>query len=216
MHRLGVDLFPNVTLPVVMVNRPYPGAGPEEVETLVSKVLEDEISTVSGIKRLSSINKEGISTVVAEFTLETDVKYAERQVRIKSPRRSQSCRPRSKSLSFAASIPADQPIVILALTANLSQGQLFDLADQQLRPKLEQLQNVGLVEILGGRKRGNSRRARPTKTVELPALRFASLRAHQDLRTGHPGRQGSGRPVLTPFFARLDSLSRSRISRAPL
>src|SRR3954468_637274 len=81
MSRLGIDLFPDVTFPVVTITTPYPGAGPSEVETLVSKPLEDEISTLSGLKRLSSINQESVSTVVAEFTLETDVKFAEQQIR---------------------------------------------------------------------------------------------------------------------------------------
>src|SRR2546423_15567408 len=80
MMRLGVDLFPDVTFPVVTITVPYPGAGPNEVETLISKPLEDEISTLSGIKRLTSYNLEGVSRVVAEFTLETDVKYAEQQI----------------------------------------------------------------------------------------------------------------------------------------
>ncbi|MEL4419850.1 efflux RND transporter permease subunit, partial [Shewanella algae] len=70
----GVDLFPNVTFPVVVVSTPYPGASPSEVETLISKPIEDEVSTISGIKRLSSNNLEGMSQVIAEFTLETDVK----------------------------------------------------------------------------------------------------------------------------------------------
>ena len=52
MARLGVDLFPDVTFPVVTVTTIYPGAGPAEMETLVAKVLEDEMSTVAGIKRL--------------------------------------------------------------------------------------------------------------------------------------------------------------------
>ena len=81
IKRLGVDLFPDVTFPVVLVTTGYPGAGPKEIETLVSKPLEDEISTISGIKRLSSNNQEGMSQVIAEFTLETDVKYAEQQIR---------------------------------------------------------------------------------------------------------------------------------------
>jgi HAE1 family hydrophobic/amphiphilic exporter-1 len=81
MKKLGVELFPDVTFPVVAITTPYPGAGPAEVETLVSKPLEDEISTLSGIKRLSSINQEGVSVVIAEFSLETDVKFAEQQIR---------------------------------------------------------------------------------------------------------------------------------------
>src|ERR1700722_7891853 len=81
MSRLGLDLFPDVTFPVVVVTTPYPGAGPAEIETLGSKPIEDELSTVSGVKRLTSENREGVSLVVAEFTLETDIKYAEQQVR---------------------------------------------------------------------------------------------------------------------------------------
>jgi len=83
MKKLGVDLFPDITFPVVTVTTIYPGAGPAEVETLVSKVFEEEISTVAGIKRLSSRNSEGVSIVIAEFNLETDVKYAEQQIRDK-------------------------------------------------------------------------------------------------------------------------------------
>src|SRR5690606_11030942 len=81
--RLPVDLFPDVTFPVVTVTVPYPGSGPKEVETLVSKPLEEELGTIAGVKTIRSVNLEGTSTVIAEFTLETDVKYAEQQVRHK-------------------------------------------------------------------------------------------------------------------------------------
>ena len=77
--KLPVDLFPDVTFPVVTATVPYPGAGPKEVETLVAKPLEEEFSGISGVKNLRSINSEGVAVVVAEFTLETDVKYAEQQ-----------------------------------------------------------------------------------------------------------------------------------------
>src|SRR3954465_14611012 len=119
MAKLGVDLFPNVTFPVVMVNTPYPGAGPSEIETLVSKPLEEEISTVSGIKRLSSINQEGVSTVAAEFTLETDVKFAEQQIRDRA-----SAAKRRLPLDIKESVirridPADQPVLIVSVKADL-------------------------------------------------------------------------------------------------
>src|SRR6476620_7100935 len=81
MSRLGVDLFPDITFPVVTVTTPYPGAGPSEIENLVTKPIEDEVSTISGLKRITSNNLEGTSRIIAEFTLETDVKYAEQQIR---------------------------------------------------------------------------------------------------------------------------------------
>ncbi len=153
MSRLPVDLFPNVTFPVVTVTVPYPGSGPSEVETLVSKPMEEELSTLSGIKRLSSISQEGVSTVIAEFTLETDVKYAEQQVRDRA-----GAAKRKLPLDIQEPVirridPADQPVLILALNAQLGESQLFDLADEVVKPSLEQVNQVGLVEILGGRKR---------------------------------------------------------------
>lgn len=153
MSRMGVDLFPDITFPVVTVQTPYLGAGPAEVETLVSKPLEDELSTLSGIKRLSSQNREGISVVIAEFTLETDVKYAEQQVRdrVGSTRRKL---PTDIDEPVIRRIdPADQPILILAVNGDLPPGELYDFVNERVKPRLEQVNQVGLVEILGGRKR---------------------------------------------------------------
>ncbi|MGZ3698069.1 MAG: efflux RND transporter permease subunit, partial [Bdellovibrionota bacterium] len=153
IRNLGVDLFPDVTFPVVTVTVVYPGAGPEEIETQVTKPLEDEISTLGGIKRLTSYNAEGVSRVVAEFTLETDVKYAEQQIRdhvgaVKSKLPTDIKEPVIRRLD-----PADQPVVRFALDADVSTAKLFDLADDVIRPKLEQVPQVGLVDVIGGRKR---------------------------------------------------------------
>jgi HAE1 family hydrophobic/amphiphilic exporter-1 len=153
MRSLGVDLFPNITFPVVTVSVPYPGAGPKEIETLVSKVLEDELSTVSGVKRINSISKEGIGTVVAEFTLETDVKFAEQQIkdRVNSAKRklpTDILEPIIKRID-----PADQPVLVISVEADLPAAEMFDLANEDIRPKIEQVNRVGLVDVIGGRKR---------------------------------------------------------------
>ena len=153
LKKLPVDLFPDVAFPIVMVNTTFPGAGPIEVETLVSKPLEDEMSTLPGIKTLSSINKEGISTVIAEFTLETDIKYAEQQVRdrvgsVRAKLPDDINEPIIRRLD-----PADQPILIISIAADLPDAELFDLADEVIRPQIEQVSQVGLVEVIGGRKR---------------------------------------------------------------
>jgi len=153
MKKLGVDLFPDVTFPVVTVTTVYPGAGPAEVETLVSKVFEEEISTVSGIKRLSSRNSEGVSIVVAEFNLETDVKYAEQQIRDRVSSAKRKLPTEAKEPTIRRIDPADQPILVLSLSADLSPAKLFDLANEVIRPRFEQINQVGLVAIQGGRKR---------------------------------------------------------------
>lgn len=153
MKKLGVDLFPDVTFPVVTVTTIYPGAGPAEVETLVSKVFEEEISTVSGIKRLSSRNSEGVSVVIAEFNLETDVKYAEQQIRDRVSSAKRKLPTEAKEPTIRRIDPADQPILVISLSADLKPAELYDLASEEIRPRLEQINQVGLVGISGGRKR---------------------------------------------------------------
>ncbi|MGE3260636.1 MAG: efflux RND transporter permease subunit [Bacteriovoracia bacterium] len=153
MQSLGVDLFPNVTFPVVTVSTPYPGASPNEIETLVSKPIEDEVSTISGLKRLSSINKEGVSVVVAEFTLETDVKYAEQQIRDRVSSAKTKLPKDIEEPIIRRIDPSDQPVITISLEADLKDQELFELADKVIRPKIEQVNQVGLVEIIGGRER---------------------------------------------------------------
>ena len=154
MRGLGVDLFPNITFPVVTITTPYPGAGPSEMETLVSRPIEDELSTLSGMKRLSSISQEGVSIVVAEFTLETDVKFAEQQVRDRVAATKRKLPIDVKEPTIRRIDPADQPVVIFSITADqMEAGKLYDLANEVVRPRLEQVSQVGLVEVVGGRKR---------------------------------------------------------------
>lgn len=153
MQKLGVDLFPDVTFPIVVVTTPYPGAGPSEIETLVSKPLEDEVSTISGLKRLRSINQEGVSTVIAEFTLETDVKYAEQQIRDRVSGAKRNLPDDIDEPVIRRVDPSEQPVLILSVDGKLSPPALYDLANEVIRPRLEQAPQVGLVEVIGGRKR---------------------------------------------------------------
>lgn len=150
---MPVDLFPDVTFPIVAVSTVYGGAGPAEVETLVSKVIEDEISTLTGIKKVSSTNVEGMSTVIAEFTLDTDIKYAEQQVRDKVSFAKRKMPDDIEEPMIRRIDPADQPILILALSAKLPEAELFDLADKDIKPRIEQVNQVGMVEVIGGRER---------------------------------------------------------------
>lgn len=153
MSRMAVDLFPNVTFPVVTVSVPYRGAGPAEIETLVVKPLENEISTISGLKRMSGIGQEGVGVIVAEFYLETDIKYAEDQIRAAITRARRNLPKEIDEPIIRRIDPADQPVLTLALSAKLEPKDLYDFANEDIRPKLEQIPQVGLVEISGGRKR---------------------------------------------------------------
>ena len=80
---LGIDLYPDIELPIVTVTITYTGASPEEMESLVSKPIEDAVSSVAGIKTLSSISREGFSQTTLEFELGVNPKMAANDVREK-------------------------------------------------------------------------------------------------------------------------------------
>lgn len=151
---MSVDLFPDVSVPVVTVQTVYAGAGPSEIETLVTRPVEEEVSTISGIKRLTSKSLEGVSQVIVEFNSEVDVKEAEQQVRDKVNIAKAKLPTEVEDSIIKKFDPSDTPILMLSLTANdLGDAALFDIADQFIKPRLEQVSNVGAIEIFGGRER---------------------------------------------------------------
>jgi HAE1 family hydrophobic/amphiphilic exporter-1 len=151
--KIPVEMFPDISFPIVTVQTIYPGAGPTEIETLISKPIEEEISTISGIKNIRSVNRESVSVVIAEFNLDVDIKYAEQQVRDKASSARKKLPETVDDPIIRRVDPSAQPIMVMAIQSNLTGGKLFDLANEQIRPRFEQVNQVGLVEVVGGRKR---------------------------------------------------------------
>jgi HAE1 family hydrophobic/amphiphilic exporter-1 len=150
---LGVDLFPDVSFPFVSVTTSYKGAAPEEIETQISKPIEEQISTLEGVKKVYSVNQEGFSIVTVQFSLETDSKDAEQRVRDKMS----FVRPQLPKDIDEPVIqrldPSDSPIMILSLQSGLSPSEAYDIVDQVIKPQLSQVPGVGVVDIIGGLKR---------------------------------------------------------------
>ncbi len=153
LKKMPVDLFPDVTFPTIVIETMYPGSGPAEIESEVSKVIEDELSSISGIKKISSTSREGISVITAEFQLSVDLKFAEQQVRAKVDNVRRDLPEDIEQPVIRSVSPSDSPILQLSLTADLPPGEMFDFADDVIRPLFEQVPQVGQVDILGGRKR---------------------------------------------------------------
>jgi hydrophobic/amphiphilic exporter-1 (mainly G- bacteria), HAE1 family len=153
LFRLGVDLFPDITFPYIIVSTTYAGAGPEEIENLISKPLEDELISISGLKRLHSRNYEGVSLVIAEFPLEADVVYSEQQVRDRVALVRPNLPDDIEEPLIKRVDPLDVPIARLALSADLPPGKIYDIAKEEIKAKLEQAPGVGQVQIIGGVRR---------------------------------------------------------------
>ncbi|MCL2155237.1 MAG: efflux RND transporter permease subunit, partial [Leptospirales bacterium] len=153
-QRLGVDIFPPIDFPVVTVVTIYGGASPEEIEKLITKPLEEQVSTIAGIKRLSSRNMEGVSVIIAEFTYETDVKYAEQKMREKVDLTRNKL---PDDLEYEPVVRqfdiTDQPVITLAYVSDLSPGKMYDVVNEQVKPVFEQVEGVGEIQITGGTKR---------------------------------------------------------------
>ncbi len=150
---MSVDLFPDVSIPVITVQTVYPGAGPAEIENLVSRPIEEEVSTIAGIKRLTSRNFEGMSLVIVEFESSVDAKYAEQQVRDKINIAEGELPDGTEDSIITKYDPSDTPILFVTVAANLNDAELFDLADEVIKPRFEQVKNVGSIDLFGGRER---------------------------------------------------------------
>src|SRR5574343_1294974 len=83
INQINVDLFPDVSFPTVTVQTKYQGAAPEEIEYLITKPLEDAISSIGGIESLKSVSMDNESVIIVNFQIGTDIKYAQQQVRDK-------------------------------------------------------------------------------------------------------------------------------------
>ncbi|HZT77034.1 MAG TPA: efflux RND transporter permease subunit [Vicinamibacterales bacterium] len=151
--RLGVDRFPKVDFPTILVTTAQPGAAPEQIETEITDKIEEAVNTISGIDELRSTSSEGISQVVVSFVLEKDTDVAAQEVRDKVnsvlpllPKTIQQ--PRVEKMD-----PDAAPVLSLALSANKPIRDITEYADKVLRRQLESLNGVGQVLILGGRQR---------------------------------------------------------------
>ncbi|KPK73428.1 MAG: hypothetical protein AMJ79_15125, partial [Phycisphaerae bacterium SM23_30] len=151
--QLPRELFPEVDFPMVTVMTVYEGAGPEEIQQLISKELEDEISTVEGIKHLRSVSQQGLSLVMAEFYEDTDVDIAAEDVRskvniVRNLLPEEAYDPVTMKFDFN-----DYPIMQLAVSAPRSLREVYLMADERIKDRLSTVPDVASVEIIGGEER---------------------------------------------------------------
>ncbi len=153
LTRIGVDLFPNIDFPIVIITTNRPGTSVEEMETGVTKVIEEAVNTISGIDTLRSTTKEGTSVVVVECVLEKnrEVAYQEVQSKVNTviqrlPTGTET--PVLDKFDFDAA-----PVLIVAVSGQRTLREITEIAQTQVRDNLSSLAGVGSVNVLGGRRR---------------------------------------------------------------
>ncbi len=151
--QLGIDQFPNVDFPAILVTTRLPGAAPEQVESEVTDKVEEAVNTISGIDTLTSNSSEGVSQVVVGFTLEKNTEVAAQEVRDRVSR-IVPLLPRTAIQPVVDKRDPDAfPVLTVALTAAKPVREITEYADKVLRRQLESLDGVGQVLVLGGRQR---------------------------------------------------------------
>jgi hydrophobic/amphiphilic exporter-1 (mainly G- bacteria), HAE1 family len=151
---LGVDKFPKVDFPMVMIVTPYPGASPGAVETDVTQKIEEAVNTVSGLDTLTSFSSEGVSLVLAQFQLEIDPKDAANDINEHIATVLRDLPPGSRPEVRRAD-PDAAPVVVLSVKgpAGVPTRELTRFADKQVKQRVERLKGVGQIVILGGQER---------------------------------------------------------------
>jgi multidrug efflux pump len=200
--QLAVREFPDVDPPIVSVSTALPGANPQVVESAVTDILEEELSTVEGLRTLTSSSQEGFSNITLEFNLDRNVEAAAQDTRDKVARVRERL-PEDVEEPVVAKEDADaQPFFWLALSGeNYDLLQLSDIGDRLVKSRLQSLAGVGQARIFGERRfsmrvwlsapelaaRGltvqDVQQAIKSRNVEVPAGRIESERREFTVRS---------------------------------
>src|SRR5262245_64202893 len=153
-QRLGVDQFPNIDFPLVVVSTTYPGAAPETVESDVTRKIEEAVNTISGVKTVTSTSYEGRSLIRIEFDLSVNSPVALQDVREKVAPVATLFRKEVDQPQITRFNPDDQPIMSIGVSSDQqSMRDLTALTDQVIVKRLQDARGVGRATIVGGQMR---------------------------------------------------------------
>jgi HAE1 family hydrophobic/amphiphilic exporter-1 len=153
LSKTQVELQPKVDFPVITILTVYPGASPDEVETLVTKPIEDAVAGVERLRQITSVSQYGISQVTLEFYIGTDVgeAYIDVQAKVNA---AVGLLPRDAERPVISKLDTQsQPTMYIGMTGNRPPYELRDLADNLIKDRLSSVPGVAAVTVSGGQKR---------------------------------------------------------------
>lgn len=150
LTRLPRELFPSITYPQLTIVTTYENAAPEEVETLITRIIEEAVGTVSNLKRIGSISKEGVSIVTAEFGWGANMDFASLGVREKIDLIKERLPLGSSDPIVMKFNPFELPVVTLSITGDKTPAELLRLSRKFIKDELEKVEGVASCNISGG------------------------------------------------------------------
>jgi len=153
LRTLGVDIYPKVDFPTVTVTTRLEGASPEEIESQITKPIEEAINTISGLDELRSTTIEGQSQIFASFVLEKDIETAANEVREKVSTVMQDFPPNTDPPVIERFDPDASPIMAIVISGARLPREVTEIADKKIKRQLETIKDIGAVSLVGDRKR---------------------------------------------------------------
>lgn len=147
--RIGIDLFPNIEIPVAIVNTSYSNVAPAEIEELITKPIEEAVGTVENIDTIQSITREGLSLVVVQFDFGTDMDYSALKMREKVDM-IKDFLPDGASDPMVMQIDPNAEAIMQIAVSGADVATLQDYAESDIKPNLERIKGVASVEVSGG------------------------------------------------------------------
>jgi multidrug efflux pump subunit AcrB len=150
---LGVDQFPKVDIPTILITSTLNGSAPEEIETDVTDKIEGTINTISGVDELRSTSSDGVSLVIVTFDMSKDIDVAAQEVRDHINNVTPDL-PKGMDPPVVQKVDPDaSPILFVTLSSPGNIRDVTELADKRVRRQIESINGVGQLKILGGHKR---------------------------------------------------------------
>ena len=153
VSKLGVDQFPDIEVPYISVITMYPGGNAEDIETNITRVLEDQLNSVDNLDKITSKSSDNVSIVTLEFEYGCDLTEATNDVR-DVVSRTQSLLPEDVEyptvMKFSSSM---MPIMMLSVTADESYNALYKILDDKMVNELNRINGIGSVAVIGARER---------------------------------------------------------------
>ncbi|MDW7694553.1 efflux RND transporter permease subunit [Flammeovirgaceae bacterium SG7u.111] len=150
---LNYNLLPKIQVNVVSVTTVYPGASASEVESSVTKKLEDAIASIEGLDQITSSSQEGVSQITATLKASADLDNAERKIQRKVDQIGNEL-PEDINKPIVSKVSLDEtPVIKAGVTSSRSPKSLYDLVDNQIKPILQNIAGVGQINIIGGDER---------------------------------------------------------------
>src|SRR5258706_11108833 len=154
VNRLSVDLFPDITIPVIRVATFYNGAGPADIEKTITQPIERAVSASPGVDRVESSSKQGVSLVAIWFNFGTNLDNAQFEVSQRVAQILNTLPPGIQQPFIIKFDITNIPVVAVAISSeDLDERQLYDLSYNTVEPQLERLPGVASATVGGGKTR---------------------------------------------------------------